>query len=385
MRRILIINTVNFYRQGISSVIMNYYRVINHDKYKIDFVANGYMDSLYRKEIESVGGKIFVLERDKTACYFRKLVSLIKENKYDAVHVNGNSATMAIELAAAKFAGCETRIAHSHNTTCTHLKAHKFLKPFFDLLVTDQLACSEEAGVWLFGKKKFKVINNAVNPDDYRYDPVKRSLIRHELKINEWELLIGHAGTIEYQKNQEYAIEILHRVIERTEKSSDLSCKLIFLGKGEEENVQKLKEEARRLGVEDKVIFYGETDDMQGFLSAMDIFVLPSRFEGLPLSILEAEFAGLPCVASDKVTEKTKISDLVYYLPLENSIDLWADKVIELSEIVLRGTTKISRAKRKMLIKELADGFDIVNNKHGLEEVYDCMVKSEVDTIALNR
>ena len=174
-------------------------------------------------------------------------------------------------------------------------------------------------------------------------------------------------------------------MIERTEKSSDLSCKLIFLGKGEEENVQKLKEEARRLGVEDKVIFYGETDDMQGFLSAMDIFVLPSRFEGLPLSILEAEFAGLPCVASDKVTEKTKISDLVYYLPLENSIDLWADKVIELSEIVLRGTTKISRAKRKMLIKELADGFDIVNNKHGLEEVYDCMVKSEVDTIALNR
>ena len=164
MRRILIINTVNFYRQGISSVIMNYYRVINHDKYKIDFVANGYMDSLYRKEIESVGGKIFVLERDKTAGYFRKLVSLIKENK----------------LAAAKFAGCETRIAHSHNTTCTHLKAHKFLKPFFDLLVTDQLACSEEAGVWLFGKKKFKVINNAVNPDDYRYDPVKRSLIRHE-------------------------------------------------------------------------------------------------------------------------------------------------------------------------------------------------------------
>ena len=173
--------------------------------------------------------------------------------------------------------------------------------------------------------------------------------------------------------------------MERTEKSSDLSCKLIFLGKGDEENIKRLKEEAGRLGVEDRVIFYGETDDMQAFLSAMDIFVLPSRFEGLPMSILEAEFAGLPCVASDKVTEKTRISELVYYLPIENGLDLWADKIIELSEIVLRGTTKVSRAKRKMLIKELADGFDIDNTKHSLEEVYDCIVKSKVDTIALNR
>ena len=365
------INTVRFYRQGISSVIMNYYRLLNHDKYHIDFVVNEYIDPLFRKEIEANGGEIFELKRNRTFEYFRKLLAIIKEKKYDIVHVHGNSATMAVELLAARIAGCSRRIAHSHNTTCMHMRVHRMLKPVFDMMYTEQLACSDEAGNWLFPGKKFTVINNSLNPDDYRYDMVKRSLIRHKLKIDEWELLIGHAGTIEYQKNQEYAIRLLHRVKERTEKSTDLKCKLIFLGKGSEENVSMLKELAESLGVSDNVIFYGETDDMQGFLSAMDIFVLPSRFEGLPLSLLEAEYAGLPCVVSDNVTEEAKISDLTYFLPLEETMDLWSDKLIELSEIVLRGTTKISRSKRKMLIRELADKFDIANTVSKLEEVYD--------------
>ncbi len=385
MRRILVINTVKFYRQGISSVIMNYYRFLNHDKYHIDFVANEYIDPLFKQEIEGKGGKIFILNRMTTFSYFRNLTSIIKKEKYDIVHVNGNSATMAIELIAAKMAGTKTRIAHSHNTTCMHMKAHRLLSPLFNRAYTDQLACSEEAGRWLFPRKKFTIINNSLNPDDYRYDMVKRSLIRHKLKIDEWELLIGHAGTIEYQKNQEYAIKLLHRVKERTEKNADLRCKLIFLGKGSEENVTKLKELAAELGMADKVIFYGETDDMQGFLSAMDIFVFPSRFEGFGLSLLEAQYAGLPCIASDNVPKAVKISELTYFLPLEETMDLWADKLIELSEIVLRGTTKISRSKRKMLIKELSDKYDIINSVSKLEQVYDREIKSEVDTIVLNR
>ncbi|MCR4743598.1 MAG: glycosyltransferase family 1 protein [Lachnospiraceae bacterium] len=385
MRRILVINTVKFYRQGISSVIMNYYRFLNLDKYHIDFVANEYIDPSFKNEIEERGGKIFVLNRNKTFSYFRNLTAIIKDNKYDIVHVHGNSATMAVELTAAKYAGCSIRIAHSHNTTCMHMKAHRLLKPLFDRMCTEQLACSEDAGKWLFSKKRFTVINNSMDPDNYRFDMVKRSLIRHKLKIDEWELLIGNVGTIEYQKNQEYAINLLHRIKERTEKNTDLRCKLIFLGKGPEENINSLKEEAKRLGISDNVIFYGETDDMQGFLSAMDIFILPSRFEGLPMSLLEAEYAGLPCVASENVTEEAKISDLTYFLPLEDSLDLWADKLIELSEIVLRGTTKISRSKRKMLIKELSDKYDIINSVSKLEQVYDGEIKSEVDTIVLNR
>ena len=370
-RKILIINTVEFYRQGISSVIMNYFRAINHEKYQIDIVANSYIDEGFRREIESFAGKIFVIERDRTPGYFLKLMKIIKENAYDIVHVNGSSATMAIELTAAFLAGCKVRIAHSHNTTCIHMKAHRALKPLFNLMCTGRLACSEGAGKWLFPGKDFSIINNAMDTENYRFDPAGRSMVRHKLKIKEWEILVGNAGTIEYQKNQEYALKALKRVQERLSGETDTSYKLIFLGKGSDENIERLKGEAQKLGLSDSVIFYGETDDMQSMLSAMDIFVLPSRFEGLPLSLLEAQYAGLPCIASDKVTQEVKISDLMYFLPLTEDADLWADKLIELSEIVMRGTSKINRSKRKMLTLENISRFDIDNSVSKLETIYD--------------
>lgn len=321
MKRILVIDTVEFQINGISNVIINYFENIDHCKFYMDFVVNKSIEAKYEQKIKNGGATVYILNRNHNPMkYFFDMIKIVKSGRYDVVHVHGNSCTMAIELLSSKIAGCKKRIAHSHNSSCSHKILHKVLRPIFEICCTDRLACSNLAGDWLFHKKNFTVIENAMNLDKYRFDIEKRRFIRQELGIAEENILLGHVGGFSEAKNQQYLVDILKVLCQSSRK-----YRLIFVGEG------KLKQEiqlyAEKNHLEDKVIFYGVTEDMVGILSAMDIFVFPSKWEGLPLALLEAQFLNLPVVVSENVTREVKISDRMAYLRLDQSVDNWCEMI----------------------------------------------------------
>ena len=156
---VLVINTVEFKKGGMSTVIMNYFENIDKSRIHMDFVVNRRIEEEYKNELEANGSKVYLLERNaEPVKYFFRLLAIISKKKYDIVHVHGNSCTMGIELVAARLAGCPIRIAHSHNTECSHRKAHIIMRTLFEWGCNSRLACGEEAGQWLFGGKKFDII-----------------------------------------------------------------------------------------------------------------------------------------------------------------------------------------------------------------------------------
>lgn len=153
---ILLVNTVPTEQNGITGVIFNYLRAMDFDEITLDFLSINTPEAMYRKVIENKGGTLYILSRfNGILAYWKELYSLVKANKYDAIHVHGNSHTLILELSAAWAAGCKVRIVHSHNTTCKYLSVHKFMTPVFNMLYTHALACGEAAGRWMFGTNPF--------------------------------------------------------------------------------------------------------------------------------------------------------------------------------------------------------------------------------------
>ena len=205
MKKILLISTTDLSDNGISTFIMQSSKVLSVLGNKVTVVAKNRVDSKRKVELEE--NNIILLDefnRSNLFQYFERLIKVIRHEKYDIVHVHGNSNTMAIELLAAQVAGCKVRIAHSHNTTSDHMVVHRLLSPFFKESVTGRFACGKNAGKWLYNNDDFYVVNNGVDFSKYKFDEEKRYLVRRELKINDDDILLGHVGYFNVQKNQEF-------------------------------------------------------------------------------------------------------------------------------------------------------------------------------------
>lgn len=307
--------------QGISDVILNYVENINHKRFQVDVLAGEQYAKENLKRLKACGGKFWcVQDRDQNILRYTTCVArMIRQEGYKIVHVHGNSAMIIPELLAAQWGGVPVRIAHAHNVTCNHPKLNKIAEPFFFSLYTDALACSEEAGRWMFKDRPFEVINNGVDVSKYIFDAKNRKRVRDKLGIKN-EILVGHVGCFNEQKNQARLIGIFHRMV----KSSQ-NIKLLFIGDGEK------RAEAERLvqayNLADKVIFCGRCQQIGAALSAMDIFVFPSLFEGFGIALLEAQISGLICVASDSIPWKANVTEKVKYLALSDSDDTWKEKI----------------------------------------------------------
>lgn len=343
---------------GITSITLNYWENIKNKNIHIDFVAPFAIDNI-REQIEITDSKIyFIQERKKHPIrYMRKLSKLIKENKYDIIHANGSSAMMALEMLAAKKAGCKIRIAHSHNTKTNYPIIDKLLRPIFYKTYTHAFACGEEAGKWLFGKRKFEIINNGRSIQKFQYNKETRKKIREKYNLQN-QIVLGHVGTFNYQKNHEYLIDVFSELI----KNSDKKYKLILIGDGKYKC--EIEEKVKELNIQDDVIFVGKTNEVQNWLQAMDIMIFPSRFEGFPAVLVEWQIAGLPCIISDKITDKVKLTELVQFESIEKSPKEWVNKI---KNIIIEDREK-NRAEILEQIKE--SGFDIQENAKELERKY---------------
>lgn len=325
---IRILQCVNdMHRAGLETMLMNYYQNIDRTKIQFDFLTHRPYRSDYDDEIESLGGKIYYAPRlypQNYPAYFRWMKKFFKDHpEYKIVHSHIDTMSY-LPLLAAKKAGVPIRIAHSHNTSLD--KDFKYLlKQYFRLRInsvcTHRLACGEEAGKFLFGNREFKVIPNAIDAEKFYFNEELRCKKRKELGLED-KFVVGHVGRLSYQKNHKFLIEIFNELLKKEPDSI-----LLLVGVGEKE--EELKRQVKSLNIEDKVNFLGNRSDVNELYQAMDVFVMPSFFEGIPVVGVEAQFANLPCIFSDKVPEEVKFTDNCVFLPLSKGLDSWVNDVLE--------------------------------------------------------
>lgn len=349
---------------GLETMIMNYYRHIDRSKVQFDFIVHRNFEAFYDKEILELGGKIYRFPKLNpfSRDYLNKLDSFFAEHKeYRIVHSHLDCMA-GIPLKAAKKYGVPVRIAHAHNSNQTKDKKY-LLKLIYKKNIakysTYLFACSRAAGNWMFGKEQFTVLNNAIDAHKYCYNKEIADKQKSDLNVQN-NLLVGHVGRFAPQKNHDFIIDIFAEILKKQTKS-----KLILVGDGELKN--SIKDKAERLGISENIIFAGTRSDVPEILQAMDVFLFPSKFEGLGIAVIEAQAAGLPCIISDKVPIECKKTDLVEQLSLEASAKEWADAVINAAKM-----------PRKNTIDEIKSaGFDICENAKQLEKFYLNAVKEK--------
>lgn len=353
---------------GIETYLINYYRNIDKNKIQFDF-TNIYPNKLcFQDEMESMGAKIYKVSSyyKHPIKYIKEVKRIIKENNYNIVHCNMNSAAMLYPLIAAKFAGARVIIAHSHNNSSDKglVKSllHNINRYFIPLFANNYFACSEEAGKWFYGKKilksdKFKVIRNSIDHDKFIYNKEIREKVRKALNIKKDTFVVGHVGRFAPQKNHSFLIDIFKDVVRENEDS-----KLLLIGIGDLQ--ESIKNKVKELGLEDKVLFLNNRNDVNEIMQAMDVFVLPSLYEGLGIVLVEAQASGLPIVTNDEIPSIVKISDNYKTLSLEQSFKEWAREVISTKDI-----------KREQV---LTNPFDVKDCVIELTNIYNKMNKIKI-------
>lgn len=356
-KKVLIIITTAFVPYGgLTTVMMNYYRAMDKTGLQIDFASTNDPPKVLLDELEANGSAYFNLGNRKKQLpkYLKNLKTVLTNGHYEVIHVNGNSATMAFEFKVAKKCGVSMRIAHGHNTRTSHTIINKLMKPFFAKLYTCAVSVSELAGEWLYCGKSYIILNNAIDLKKYSFDSVKREIMQQQLGI-ENKIVLGNVGKLNEQKNHIFLLKVICSL---RKKGSDV-C-LLLIGGGHMET--QLREECKNLEIEDCVIFVGMVDNAADYFQAMDIFVFPSLWEGLPLSVLEAQASGLPCIISSNVSKSVKCTENAVFMDLAEGAEAWAKKAVDVSENLPDRTDVIDEIKRS--------GYDIQEEAKKLRMIY---------------
>lgn len=356
--------TNHFEITGIGTVIMNYCKALDKSKYALTILAGKPIAEKYEKECRENGIDLVALpsRHGSPRKHYIALWRALKKGHYDIVHDHGNSSMMAVELTIAKLAGVKNRIAHSHNSTCPNMRVHRLMNPYFRTVYTKALSCGQLAGDWLFGEDNFEVLPNGFHTEYFAFSKENRDAIRTELGVGN-QLLIGHIGRINEQKNQEYLLEIFEEVAAMRNDAI-----LLIVGTGPDE--EKIKSRVQEHPYKDRIILYGETDNPTAFYSAMDIFIFPSRYEGLPVVLLEAQISGLPCVVSDKVTREVDLGD-INWQSIDDDPKQWANAILSVEYRLEEERT----AYRKKDLEEIQQ-YDITQSVKQLDRIYTDMMKA---------
>lgn len=330
MKRVLIVNTVYTTFNGITSVILNYVRK-THEKIKYDFVLCSYVDESVADKLKQMGGNVFIPPYSRLKepiSYSSWLRKIMKEHKYDVIHVHGNSGTLYFEIHAAKKEGIPTRIAHAHSTSCRFMLAHRFLKPLLNREMTHGLACSDLAGRWLF-TRGYTVLPNGIDVEQFSFSQAVRDNYRKQLNL-ENKLVIGHAGYLNAEKNQLFLLRVMEQLVKQQP-----NARLLLIGEGTMRSEIEVFIQEHQL--QDCVQLLGRRSDIAQLYQCMDVFVLPSVYEGLGIVLIEAQASGLQCVASTGVPQVANALGQVEYVGIEDTdIDQWCSAIIRKSHCVLK-------------------------------------------------
>lgn len=346
-------------RGGAETLVMNIYRNIDRQKVQFDFIVHTDSKCDFDDEIKQLGGVIYhcpeykIINHSSYVKWWNKFFSQHKE--YRIIHGHLDSSA-AIYLKVAKQFGLIT-IAHSHNTSeGSGIKAQvkKALKHGLNRVADIKMGCSKEANKWLFedGFEDAIVIKNSVDTNKFVYSPEISKAVKAELNIED-KFVVGHIGRFQHQKNHDFLIEIFKQICEKNQNSVLLLC---GVGELQEQICHKVKS----LGIEKNVVFLGLRDDIEKVCQAFDVFLFPSLYEGLPVTLIEMQAADIPCVISDVITEEVCITDIVKKVSLDMSPQLWADEVLKYINFIKTDTSSQIKAA----------GFDIKETALWLQNFY---------------
>lgn len=358
--KVLLVCTGGIKNDGITSWAIQTFGAM--DKAGLDLTAVAWEDSPGDavERVECAGFTVIRLPNRKTHLreYLHSFDELLEQG-FDVVHACGSSSLLGMELSLAKRAGTGMRIAHSHNTVCSHRVADRILRPLLYNAATDLIACGVDAGRWLFAKRGFSVIPNGKDPVSFRFDSAKRQRAREMLDINDDTIAIGHVGRINEQKNHSFLLNVFKSFL-----TSNREARLYLIG-DDGGLMSEVRKRVRELGLQDKVLFLGRRTDVSELLNGMDCMVFPSLYEGFPNVVVEWQYNGLPCVISDTITDECAVTPLVDRMSLKKSPDDWAavvERKLSYSDRA-NDSTRASEALR-------ASGYDVNENAKMLKRLY---------------
>ena len=356
-------------RAGAETMMMNYLRNIDRDKIQMDFLINRVGNADYQKEIESLGSKVYhmcPMYPGKFHQYKKEFRRFLREHPWYTIIHSHLEERSYFALKIAKEEGVPVRIAHAHSVPqgknlkmLMRLYFRKRLGKYY----THAFSCGEKPAEWLFGTTEgVTIMKNAIDTEAFQYHEMIRKEIRQSLKIKENQLVIGHIGRFIQEKNQLFLVEIFHEVNKQCPDS-----KLLLIGggkpKAEIKYKEKVKKKVEETGLGSKVQFLGVREDIEKLMQGIDVLVMPSFSEGFPVTLVEAQSAGVPCVVSDAVSNQVNVTGEIQYKSLaEDSIE-WANKILSMA-----GADTV---REDMGEKVARSGLDIKENAKWLEAFYE--------------
>lgn len=318
---------------GVDRFILDVVYTLDCKKYSIDILTN-HIDRQLKAELAKRSIGLYEIPTLKHPFrQYKYIKTLMLKKKYDIAYFNISTAVHCIGVLAASKVHIARRVVHSHSSGLDIENKivrgimrciHNICKPVISNKATDFIACSQKAGEWLYAKsvlngKRYFVVHNSLNLEKFKFDENIRRKIRQE---NDWDskTIVIHVGNFNYPKNHFFLIDVFKNVVE---KKSDFI--LLLAGSGSRE--QAVREKVKEYGLEKNVVFMGMVTNINELLNAADIFVLPSNFEGYPISALEAQMNCLPCLLSDHITKESKISSKCKFLPLNQTA--WAKAMLQ--------------------------------------------------------
>lgn len=350
---------------GVESMLLNYLSHFSHpEDFDIHIVTQDINDARCVEQFKKAGYNVDIVthKRKSISKNIIEVFQLLRQEHFDVVHSHMTLTNFYV-LILAWFTGTRQLISHSHNAFISDNPIKRllwfFLKKINQLTSNVWITCGYDAGVFLFGRRamhngKVILLPNAIDLDKFKFDEHKREVMRSKLAIRKAEFVVGHIGRFMEQKNHKYLVDVFHEFLRFHPDS-----KLLLVGTGELE--KNIHEYVDGLGLRDKVIFAGSVQNTWDYYQAMDAFVLPSRYEGLPVVSIEAQASDLPILMSSNVDHSCAITDSISFLSVDIDPEIWAKSILRF----------IDRKRGKCVISQIREAhYDICRESKRLENVY---------------
>lgn len=324
---------------------------------KIDFIVHTDYKGILEDDLINKGCQIFHIPPLHTNRkeYFSRINKIIKNGHYDLIHVSQGYKGL-IFLVYAKFYGIKTRIVHSHSAFIPESKKEHFIRLGCTFLTkciaTSLFACGKDAGLWMWGRKDYErgkicIMTNAINVNAFEFSQEKRKLQRDKHNLND-KFVIGNVARISHEKNHHFLIKVFSEIHKMRQDAV-----LILIGRGELE--QEVRTQVTQLGLDESVLFMGVREDVSDLINAMDVFLLPSLYEGLPVTLVEVQANGLTSIVSDNVTKEIKIAENIHYLSLNDNEIEWAQYICSLQESPRKNYVAGSQYDIEVAVRKMMD------------------------------
>lgn len=317
---------------GVANVIMGQYKGLLENNCSVDFIQNNNVESIFTKRIYSNNGKLFTINSNKGFLKkIRYIKKIIKENKYDVIHINAGGIYSYFQILYAKKYNVKTIIWHSHNTKINYNLKNRIknlLNYYLGIKKSNcYIACTNQAGKDVFKKNKFYILNNAIDVSKFLFSIENRKKIRQKYNISDNTFVVGTVCRYSMQKNPFFMIDIFKKIVLKRRNS-------IFLWVGSSFNnddkiTQKIKNYIKECNLENHVILCGSQEDTSVYYSAMDVFMMPSIWEGLGIVYVESQANSLPTYASNVVPDETNLTNMIKYISLKQKDFYWAEQMLK--------------------------------------------------------